>query len=174
MIRVGLLSDTHGYFDPRILDIFAECDELWHAGDFGSIEVSRHLTDFKPLRGVHGNVDDMPIRTIHPAHQRFEIEGMRVWMTHIGGYPGRYDRLVRDAIKSDPPDLFICGHSHILRVQRDKRLNLMHLNPGAAGNHGIHIEKTMLRLAIHEGRLTKCEVVELGQRGSQVGEPGVR
>ena len=147
------------------MDVFADCDEIWHAGDFGSTEVSQRLSEFKLLRGVYGNIDDAAIRNLHPEHQRFEIEGLRIWMTHIGGYPGRYDQRVRDAMHDNPPDLFICGHSHILRVQRDKRLNLLHLNPGAAGNQGAHIEKTMLRLIFDEGKLAKCHVVELGRRG---------
>lgn len=169
MLRIGLLSDTHGYFDPRIAELFADCDEIWHAGDFGTLEVSLQLSELKPLRGVHGNVDDAQIRQLHPLHQRFDAEGLRVWITHIGGYPGNYDRDVRAELAEDPPDLFICGHSHILRAERDRRLGLMHLNPGAAGNHGLHLEKTMMRLMIAQGQLKQCQVIELGSRGSRPG-----
>ncbi len=169
MFRVGLLSDTHGYFDSRIVELFADCDEIWHAGDFGTAEVSLRLAELRPLRGVYGNVDDARIRHMHPLHQRFDIDGLRVWMTHIGGYPGHYDRRVRDELWDNPPDLFICGHSHILRAERDPRLKLLHLNPGAAGNQGIHLEKTMMRLGIEQGKLRQCQVIELGRRTTTSG-----
>lgn len=165
MAQIGLLSDTHGFLDPRIFEIFAECDEIWHAGDFGTAEVSQQLADFKPLRGVYGNVDDQEIRELHPEHFRFKFEQLDVWMTHIGGYPGRYDRLVRAEIQRHPPDLFICGHSHIMRVQRDPHLKLLHLNPGAAGNQGIHAERTMLLLTLNDGHIERIQKVELGPRG---------
>ena len=117
MKTIGLLADTHGYYDPRIEHFFADCDELWHAGDFGTLEVSQQLSELKPLRGVYGNVDGPEIRDVHPEDDRFVCEELSVWITHIGGYPGRYDRRIRARIKQDPPDLFISGHSHILKVK---------------------------------------------------------
>ena len=167
MIRIGLLSDTHGYLDPRVFHFFADVDEIWHAGDFGSLEVSEQLAEFRPLKGVYGNIDGPEIRHTHPLDQRFECGGMDVWMTHIGGHPGRYDRRVRPLLDQRPPDLFICGHSHILRVERDKKRNLLHLNPGAAGNQGFHVMKTMMLLTIAEGRVQRLQAVELGQRGQR-------
>lgn len=165
MRRIGLLSDTHGYLDPQVFEIFRDCDEIWHAGDFGTIELALELGDFKPLRGVFGNVDDQAIRQLHPLDQRFMCEQMDVWMTHIGGYPSKYDRRVRPLIRQNPPGLFICGHSHILRAQRDKKLNnMLHLNPGAAGRQGFHQMRTMLRLEINGNRVTKLQAVELGKR----------
>ena len=167
MKKIGLLADTHGYYDPRIEHFFAECDELWHAGDFGTLEVAQRLADFKPLRGVYGNVDGPEIRDQYPLDERFDCDGVDVWMTHIGGYPGRYDRRVRDPIRENPPDLFICGHSHILKVKPDKKLGLLHLNPGAAGNHGFHLVKTMMLLQIDAGEVKKLQAVDLGPRGTR-------
>ena len=165
MAKVGLLSDTHGYLDPQVFTFFADVEEIWHAGDFGSVDVSTQLSDFRPLRGVYGNIDDSAIRDVHPLDQRFEFHGLRVWMTHIGGNPGRYDRRVQRLLDGDVPDLFICGHSHVLRYERDKKRGLMHLNPGAAGNQGFHILKTMMLLEIAEGKLQRLHAVELGPRG---------
>ena len=168
MQRMGLLSDTHGYLDDDILDYFSECDQIWHAGDFGTLEVSQRLSDFKPLRGVYGNVDDASIRSLHPLHDRFDCEGVDVWMTHIGGYPGRYDRAVSKKIRENPPDLFICGHSHILRVMRDRKLGqMLHFNPGAAGRHGFHVMRTMLRFEIDAGKVGKLQAIELGPRSNR-------
>lgn len=168
MQRIGLLSDTHGYLDDDILDYFSECDQIWHAGDFGTLEVSQRLSDFKPLRGVYGNVDDASIRSLHPLHDRFDCEGVDVWMTHIGGYPGRYDRAVSKKIRENPPDLFICGHSHILRVMRDGKLGqMLHFNPGAAGRHGFHVMRTMLRFEIDAGKVGKLQAIELGPRSNR-------
>lgn len=165
MQRIGLISDTHGYLDPAVFDYFAECDQIWHAGDFGPVSVSEELSNFKPLRGVYGNIDDAQIRALHPLHDRFDCEGVDVWMTHIGGYPGKYDRTISKQIRISPPDLFICGHSHILRVMRDKKLaNLVHLNPGAAGRHGFHIMRTLLRFEIDAGKIGKLQAIELGPR----------
>ena len=172
MQRIGLISDTHGYLDPAVFDYFAECDQIWHAGDFGPVSVSEELSNFKPLRGVYGNIDDAQIRALHPLHDRFDCEGVDVWMTHIGGYPGKYDRTISKQIRSSPPDLFICGHSHILRVMRDKKLsNLVHMNPGAAGRHGFHIMRTLLRFEIDAGRIGKLQAIELGPRSAR--EPGI-
>jgi len=165
MPRIGLLADTHGELDPRVFKFFADVDEIWHAGDFGAIEVSQQLSDFKPLRGVYGNIDGPEIRDLHPCDLRFDCAGLDVWITHIGGYPGHYDRRVRERLRQHPPGLFIAGHSHILRVERDKKLGLLHLNPGAVGNQGFHTLKTMLLLEISAGRVSRLQAVELGPRG---------
>jgi putative phosphoesterase len=172
LAKIGLLSDTHGYLDPRVFEIFEDRDEIWHAGDFGVVEISHRLSDFKPLRAVYGNIDGPEIRDLHPEHQRFEIEGLDVWMTHIGGYPGRYDRCVREEIQRNPPGLFVCGHSHILKVKPDKKLGLLHLNPGAAGNSGSQSIKTMMMLTIESGSVSKLQAVDLGPRGTRHGEAG--
>ena len=164
MQRIGLLADTHGFLDPLVFQYFAECDQIWHAGDFG-LDVAEPLAEFKPLRGVYGNIDDAAIRSQFPKNDRFDCEGVDVWMTHIGGYPGKYDRAVSKEIRADPPDLFICGHSHILRVMRDPKLNkMLHFNPGAAGRHGFHAMRTMLRFEVDEGKVRKLQAVELGPR----------
>ena len=165
MQRIGLISDTHGYLDPQVFEFFASCDQIWHAGDFGRLDLAQQLAEFKPLRGVYGNVDDEQLRQLHPRHDRFQCEGVDVWMTHIGGYPGRYDRSVAKSIRKNPPHLFICGHSHILRVMRDKQLgNMLHFNPGAAGRHGFHLMRTMLRFEIGDGHVRKLQAIELGPR----------
>ena len=168
MQRIGLISDTHGFLDPAVFDYFAECDQIWHAGDFGAAELSCQLSNFKPLRGVFGNIDGSDIRHLHPEHDRFVCEGVDVWMTHIGGYPGRYDRTIRNQIRDRPPDLFICGHSHILRVMRDKQLgNMLHFNPGAAGRHGFHVMRTLLRFEVSQGQVGKLQAIELGPRSAR-------
>jgi uncharacterized protein len=149
--RIGLLSDTHGFIDPKVYDFFKDCDEIWHAGDFGNLETVDTLSAFKPLRGVFGNIDDHRVRTVFNQHLKFRCEGVKVWITHIGGYPGHYDKSVKPWIFQEPPNLFISGHSHILKVIFDKKLNLLHVNPGAAGNHGFHTVKTLLRFVI-DGR----------------------
>lgn len=161
MTRIGILSDTHGILDDRVLEHFANCDEVWHAGDWGSIEVVNKLRAFKPLRGVWGNIDGHEIRSYFPQHNRFMIEGVKVWMTHIGGYPGKYDPLVRPAIFEQPPKLFVCGHSHILKVQNDKSLGLLHINPGAAGKYGFHKVQTLIRFEIDGENIQNLEVIEL-------------
>jgi putative phosphoesterase len=165
MARIGLLADTHGFLDPRIFDLFGGCDEIWHAGDFGDATLARELAAFKRLRGVHGNIDDPELRGLYPRDQRFECAGLDVWMTHIGGYPGRYDPRVRAILRADPPQLFVCGHSHILRVMRDRRhRGLLYLNPGAAGRQGFHQVRTMLRFEVRSGCIQQMQVVELGPR----------
>lgn len=161
MKRIGILSDTHGYLDPRIYQYFSECDEIWHAGDWGSLEVVNQLNELKPVRGVWGNIDDVNIRSLFPQHFHFQCEDVAVWLTHIGGYPGKYDRSVRPAIFQQPPDLFVCGHSHILRVQYDEKLNLLHINPGAAGKYGFHTVQTIVRLEIDGKKIQNLEVIEL-------------
>lgn len=166
MIKIVLLSDTHGYLNPKVFEYFRDCDEIWHAGDFGTMEVSDKLAAFKPLKGVYGNIDGQEIRSIHPQHQRFKCEGVDVWITHIGGYPGRYDLQIKDTIHKTPPDLFICGHSHILKVIRDAKLNnLLHINPGAAGKYGMHKVCTIIRFAIDKDKVLDLEAIELGGRG---------
>ncbi|MCE2496934.1 MAG: metallophosphoesterase family protein [Flavobacteriales bacterium] len=166
MKRIGLLSDTHGHVDDRMLELLRPCDEIWHAGDIGPIEVTDRLEEIKPVRAVFGNIDDHTVRAHWPLHDRFMCEEVDVWMTHIGGYPKRYSREVRDTIKANPPKLFIAGHSHILKVMYDKDLELLHMNPGAAGIHGFHKLRTMLRFTIDGADIKDLEVVELGKRGS--------
>jgi len=165
MKKIGLLSDTHGYFDPRIPELFCDCEEIWHAGDFGSLAVSEQLANEKPLRGVYGNIDGPEIRDAHPLDQRFECEGLDVWITHIGGYPGKYESRVFRSIRTSPPGLFISGHSHLLRVKPDKRLGLLHLNPGAAGNQGVHVIRTMMVFEVANGKIENLKAVDLGPRG---------
>ena len=164
MKRIGLLSDTHSYLDPAVFKHFQECDEIWHAGDIGEIEVLDELNKFKPTRAVYGNIDAAIIRKECPLHQRFMCEGVDVWITHIGGYPKRYSPPIKEAIKKNPPKLFISGHSHILKVMYDKDLGLLHMNPGAAGKHGFHQVKTLLRFTIDGKDIKDLEVIELGKR----------
>jgi putative phosphoesterase len=147
--------------DDRILEHFADRDEIWHAGDWGSLEVVNKLQSFKPLRGVWGNIDGYEIRQQFPQHNRFKCEEVKVWLTHIGGYPGKYDPLVRPGIFQQPPKLFICGHSHILKVQFDKNLDLLHINPGAAGKYGFHKVQTLIRFEIDNEKIQNLEVIEL-------------
>lgn len=161
MRKIGLLSDTHAMLDERIFEHFASCDEIWHAGDIGSLEVVNKLQAYKPLRAVWGNIDGYEIRTLFPQHNRFMCEGVKVWLTHIGGYPGKYDPMVRPAIFQQPPKLFICGHSHILKVKYDKNLDLLHINPGAAGKQGFHKVQTLVRFEIDGEKIQNLEVIEL-------------
>lgn len=165
MTRIGLISDTHGFLDDAVFRHFAACDEVWHAGDFGR-EVAGKLAAFKPLRGVYGNIDDATIRHLYPETLRWHCEGVPVLMTHIGGYPGKYAPAVRKELAATPAGLFICGHSHILKVMYDQRHQCLHMNPGAAGNHGWHQVRTLLRFAIDGTNIQECEVIELGKRGS--------
>lgn len=163
MIKIGLISDTHSYLDPQVADYFADRDEIWHAGDFGNIAVADSLKEIAPLLGVYGNIDGQDIRAEFPLHQHFEREGLRIWMTHIGGIPGRYCIPIREEISQNPPDLFICGHSHILKIARDKELNnMLYLNPGASGRQGFHTERTILRFAVADAKLHNVEVINLG------------
>jgi len=161
MTRIGILSDTHGLLDGRVFEHFKNCDEIWHAGDWGSTEVAHKLQQFKPLRGVSGNIDGFDIRLLFPVHNQFLCENVKVWLTHIGGYPGKYDMLVGKQIHENPPKLFVCGHSHILKVQFDKSLNLLHVNPGAAGKYGFHKVQTLVRLEIDGDNIQNLEVIEL-------------
>tara|TARA_B100000609_G_C17107522_1_gene377990 strand:- start:410 stop:904 length:495 start_codon:yes stop_codon:yes gene_type:complete len=161
MKKIGLLSDTHSYLHPKVFEYFRDCDEIWHAGDIGNTSIIDDLTNFKPTRAVYGNIDGHEIRNICPKNQRFMCEEIDVWITHIGGYPNRYSRDVREIIKKNPPKLFISGHSHILKVMYDKNLDLLHMNPGAAGRYGIHKVITMLRFNIKGKEIKDLEVIEL-------------
>jgi len=161
MTRIGLLSDTHGYLDDAVFKHFADCDEIWHAGDFGTIELANRLAAFKPLKGVYGNIDGQDIRQNYPETMRFTCEQVDIWMTHIGGYPDKYSPAVKRTIYTKPPDLFISGHSHILKVIFDKKINCLHLNPGAAGKQGWHKIKTLIKFCISADKIHNLEAIEL-------------
>lgn len=163
MKRIGLLSDTHGYWDEKYSQYFEECDEIWHAGDIGSEEIAQKLAALKPLRAVHGNIDGQGTRILYPKHLRFSIENVDVWMTHIGGYPGKYAQEVKPEIYNNPPKLFVCGHSHILKVMFDKQLQTLCLNPGAAGKYGFHKIRTLVRFTIDGKDIKDFEVIEIGK-----------
>ena len=165
MKKILLLSDTHSYIDDQILKFVKQADEVWHAGDIGNLNVTDTLKTIKPLRAVYGNIDDKDARAEFPLDNRFILEGVDVWMTHIGGYPNRYNQRIREEISRNSPKIFIAGHSHILKVQYDKKLNLLHLNPGAAGNHGFHKIRTMLRFNLENGEIKALEIIELATRG---------
>ncbi|UAM98764.1 metallophosphatase family protein [Polaribacter litorisediminis] len=165
MKKILLLSDTHSYMDDQILKFIKQADEVWHAGDIGHLEVTDAIKKLKPLRAVFGNIDDKDARAEFSLDAKFSIEDVSVWMTHIGGYPHRYNQRIREEITMNPPKIFISGHSHILKVQYDKKLNLLHLNPGAAGNHGFHKIRTMLRFEIDEAAIKNLEIIELAKRG---------
>ena len=164
MKKILLLSDTHSFIDDQILKYVRQADEVWHAGDIGDLAVTDTIKEIKPLRAVFGNIDNHEARLEFPLHNRFMCEEVDVWITHIGGYPGKYSPAIREQIKLNPPKLFICGHSHILKVQFDKNLNLLHMNPGAAGKHGFHPVRTMLRFEIVGEKIQNLEVIELGLR----------
>lgn len=164
LMKIGLISDTHGYMDDRIKEHLKDRDEIWHAGDFGR-GVANPLEQIAPLKGVYGNIDEQAIRQEFPEHKRFQCEGFDVWMTHIGGYPGKYEKHIREDIKTNPPDIFICGHSHILKVMRDKQLGLLHINPGAAGQTGFHKKRTLILMELENKSFKDLKVVELGKRG---------
>ncbi len=162
MVKIGLLSDTHNYLDAQINDYFSDRDEIWHAGDFGSIDIARSLETIAPVTGVYGNIDGKDIRDEFPLDQRFVKEGVDIWMRHIGGVPGRYCIPIREEIERNPPDLFICGHSHILRIARDQQLNKMiYMNPGAAGKQGFQVHRTIVRFELNNGRVENVEVIHL-------------
>ena len=159
---VGLISDTHGVFSKEFRDFFEPVDQIWHAGDFGGgMELAEQIAAFKPLVGVAGNCDNYNLRYIHPMHRFFECEGMKILMTHIGGYPGRYDSAALALIDTHKPDIFVCGHSHILKVMRDLKRNMLVINPGAAGIQGFHVVRTALRFRIEDGQISDMEVFEL-------------
>jgi uncharacterized protein len=166
-MKIGLLSDTHSHLDPAVLPHFAACDEIWHAGDIGDIKVAKALENTKPFRAVYGNIDDQTIREHYPEDLWFTCEGLTIWMTHIGGTPPSYNPRIRKILSEKVPDIFICGHSHILRVKRDpKHNNLLYINPGAAGNHGFHHIKTLVRFELVNKKIRNMEVIELGKRGA--------
>ncbi len=164
-MRIGLLADTHGFLDEAIFTYFAECDEVWHAGDFGSVEILDRLRQFKTTRGVYGNVDGAELRADLPRDLEWECNGLQVYMTHIGGYPGHYDARAKKELVRQRPGLFICGHSHILKVMRDPSLGLLHMNPGACGHYGWHTVRTLLRFTVEGGKISSAEAIELGPRG---------
>ena len=159
-MKILLLSDTHGHIDDDILKYVKQADEVWHVGDIGDLKVTDRIKALKPLRAVYGNIDSTKVRAEFPEHNRFMCEDVDVWITHIGGYPGRYDRRIKEQLQQDPPTLFICGHSHILKVINDKKLNLLHMNPGAIGKYGLHKVRTMLRFEIDGKKIQNLEVVE--------------
>lgn len=166
MRRIGLLSDTHGWLDPQVLTLLADCDELWHAGDLGSLAVADALlATGKPLLAVYGNIDDAAVRQRYPLDLIFEREGLKVLMTHIGGYPGRYTARLKKLLDEHKPDLYVCGHSHILKVVPDSGRQLLHINPGACGREGFHRMRTIVRFSLSAGKISDLEVVELGLRG---------
>ena len=162
-MKIGLLSDTHSYLHPKVFEHFEQCDEIWHAGDIGSIEVYDRLNTFKPIRAVYGNIDNYIIRNVCPKDQRFNCQGLDVWMTHIGGYPYKYSPQIRKELDTNCPKLFICGHSHILKVMYDEKRELLHMNPGAAGKYGIHKKITMLRFDVINSEVKHLELIEFNK-----------
>lgn len=166
-LKIGLLSDTHSHLEPAVFEHFKLCDELWHAGDIGDEGILTSLKSFKPVRAVYGNIDSSALLHSLPEDAWFTCEGLTVWMTHIGGAPPRYNPRIQKILKGKTPDIFVCGHSHILRVVRDAQYNsMLYLNPGAAGNHGFHYIKTLLRFDVDEKTVKNMEVIELGKRGT--------
>ncbi len=166
-MTIGLISDTHGYLDPKVRSYFDSCDEIWHAGDFGTLQVLQSLESIRPTFGVYGNVDGQDIRLRCPRDLWINRSGVRVLMTHIAGRPGRFNRQVKSMLGSSPPDVLICGHSHILKVMKDPSFNdMLYINPGAAGRQGLHHIKTIMRLTLDKGKVTNLEVIEMGKRGS--------
>lgn len=161
MKRIGLLSDTHNYWDEKFEKYFAECDEIWHAGDIGSLDLALRLEKLKPLRAVYGNIDGYDVRKSYPECQRFTLEGVDVLITHIGGYPGKYAPNIRSVLLANPPKLFISGHSHILKVMYDDKLKCLHINPGAAGKYGFHKVRTLVRFTLDKENILDLEVIEL-------------
>jgi len=161
MIKIGLISDTHNYLHPKIVTFFKDVDEIWHAGDIGSVDIIENLEKFKTLRAVYGNIDGHEVRMICPKHQIFKCEELNVYMVHIGGYPGRYEKAVQKIIIDKKPDLFISGHSHILKVINDKKYKLLHINPGAAGKNGLHKFITFVRFKISQKRIYDLEIMEI-------------
>ncbi|HLW09309.1 MAG TPA: metallophosphoesterase family protein [Fermentimonas sp.] len=164
MKKIGLLSDTHGHWDDKFNKYFADCDEVWHAGDIGSMALAEKFEELKPFRAVYGNIDDYKTRLAYPEILNFEIENVKIMMTHIGGYPGRYEPSIISKLKAGRPKLFISGHSHILKVMYDEKFGLLHMNPGAAGLYGFHKVRTLLRFVVDDGNIRDLEVIELEKR----------
>jgi len=164
MTRIGIISDTHGYLDEGVFKHFDSCHEIWHAGDFGGVDIAEKLGAFKPLKGVYGNIDGYDVRSVYPQNLSWQCEGVSVFMTHIGGYPKRYWPGIKAQILAHKAGLFICGHSHILKVIYDEEISCLHINPGAAGKQGWHKMRTLIRLTIDGATMKDCEVIELGVR----------
>ena len=163
---IGLISDTHGHVDDKVFNHFKDVDEIWHAGDIGDKATLRKLTDFKPVKAVFGNIDPNELQLTLPEDLWFTCNGLEVMITHIGGYPPKYNKRIRKILKETRPGLFICGHSHILKIMTDaERDNMLYINPGAAGNQGFHLIKTLVKFSIENSKLTKLQVIELGRRG---------
>ena len=166
MIKVGLISDTHSFLDEQVHDYFKGCDEIWHAGDFGHMGIADELRSIAPVIGVYGNIDGQDVRKEFPLHQRFERDGLDIWITHIGGTLGRYCLPIREEIEKDPPDVFICGHSHILKIGRDQEKDrMLFINPGAAGKQGFQVYRTCVRFDIESAKIRNLEVINLGKMG---------
>lgn len=165
MTRIGLISDTHSFLDPAVFEHFKHCDQIWHAGDFGNLEVIEALQKFKPLTGVYGNIDGPEIQHVFKEQHIFMCEKVKVLMQHIGGYPGKYAPGIKKTIATEKPKIFISGHSHILKIMYDEALQCLHINPGAAGNQGWHKVKTLVRFVIEGSNIKDCEIIELGPRG---------
>jgi putative phosphoesterase len=163
-MRIGLLSDTHGYLDENVFKYFGECDEIWHAGDIGKAEILTQLSDFKPIKAVFGNIDGQAIRKECSENLVFTREEMRIFITHIGGYPPLYTPRIKKLLNEIRPDIFVCGHSHILRVMSDKERELVMMNPGAAGFEGFHTVRTLLRFTLSNKKISDMQVIELGKR----------
>lgn len=163
MRKILLLSDTHGYLDEKIIKYANSVDEIWHAGDVGDITIIDKLKQIKPFKGVYGNIDDHEIRKELPIDSKFYCEDTYVWITHIGGYPNRYKQRIKEELKRNKVDLFICGHSHILKIIFDKKYNLLHINPGAIGKHGFHKKRTMVRFSINKDKIENLEVIEFNR-----------
>ena len=161
MTKIGLLSDTHGYLNPKCFEFFKDCNEIWHAGDIGNIRVADALNQFKPLKAVFGNIDGHDVRSVYKEYLVFRVEQVKVLMMHIGGYPGHYSKGARELITREKPDLFVTGHSHILKVMYDQKMGCLHMNPGAAGKYGIHISVTMIRFVIDQDQIKDLEVLDL-------------
>jgi uncharacterized protein len=164
-MKIGLISDTHGWIHPRLFDHFSDCDEIWHAGDIGGVETADKLSAFKPLKAVFGNIDNALVRRVYSENLIFMADDIKVWITHIGGSPGHYDRRILPGLHESPPDLFICGHSHIAKVMYDKKSGFLYMNPGAAGYNGFHKYMTAIRFHIDGKDIHDLELIELGERG---------
>lgn len=164
-MEIALLSDNHSYFGDEVTQNLVGVDEIWHAGDIGDLASLEPLLKMAPIVGVYGNIDDIDVKGVYPLNQSFEREGVKVFMTHIGGYVGKYTARVRSILKDERPDIYICGHSHICKVMKDSALDLIHMNPGAYGHHGFHKFRTFLRFTLSDGKVTNLRVIELGIRG---------
>ena len=163
-MKIGLLSDTHGYLDESIFKYYEDCDEIWHAGDIGSLDIADQLSNFKKFRAVYGNIDGNTLRQSYPEELIFEIEELKVFIKHIGGYPPKYNHDLRNRLDVLKPDLFICGHSHIVKIIKDPERKLLHINPGASGKHGFHHMRSIIRFGISGGQLENLQLIELGKR----------